>query len=969
MCRHVTTSTVGAGMRSSFGPMPGETSEVSRGTSVGGVGAPGASGVRGGGEEPVQARPNEGIEKAKSLVRDLDVLLARAAESATKGVDVGAVKKALKDVNISWSNRRALNSAASKADAAFKAINGFTGRELAKAVVVKDGKFDWDLGNPAGAAIKKALDAQAELSEKLLQIVTQTHAGSASPVLEEAMLQCDRRSSEIHTLVMQFADILEKGEPDDSAVKERLDSTLERLLPRQALEMHGNDTALAAMKAAVEPLAQRLEPGKSFTSEEVAAIHGEIDTMSNALDAAVKRGVVGGRGVGVDRTLFAAAKDILGEVRDKLATAKRDISKASIMTFVDHSFAPVPGKAFDLKFVPLLKSIAPDMAGLVEQRDALHKAAKKYASEPNSTNFSELKAQAKGCSGRSDSIQYELGQLCRRCLVSSDGAGTTPRALKTPEAVRKDLADLIRENKALSADEREACLALVPEFANLLREFVDAIIHDHNDSSGIGKIVNMAKFSADGVLSQVVHLEQMHRTAESMGDAQFVTSDTVRAAFEGKLRLTTIVEARLHGLRDDDVNPGLDDVNVVSSEKHGSGSFNTVYEVGYKDGSTFIFKPEAAGRQMFDDQVLAQGTEKAQMVAQLNIASQKTADALGLGDVMVKTAVGTHEGEFGIFMEKAKGVGAAEFQETGSSRSAPKGDLSVRQIQEDLDDGTYAQIVGGLMRKANRLDWFDMITGQGDRHPHNFMVSVGEDYSVSLKGIDNDASFPAYRTGIRTFSLDRKMAHEFANAMRAVAQKLYGFTHESAELYEQLRQDPGLSGLFKDGTETVIDDGTAKVDATKFKSPILHCCLEAVFGVKTTALPDYIDKDLYDNLMALAEPGERRDKYIADLTAHLPTDARDAAIQRLDEAIAHAKVLNEKGHVVNEAEWSMKDKQREIAGRIQRDNEVSHYIPDGFRTPFMSKEVEGVVTTVDLLTSGYFRRDLLRAVAKPGWFD
>ena len=136
----------------------------------------------------------------------------------------------------------------------------------------------------------------------------------------------------------------------------------------------------------------------------------------------------------------------------------------------------------------------------------------------------------------------------------------------------------------------------------------------------------------------------------------------------------------------------------------------------------------------------------------------------------------------------------------------------------------------------------------------------------------------------------------------------------------------------------------------------------------TTALPDYIDKDLYDNLMALAEPGERREKYIADLTANLPEDAKDAAISRLDDAISHARALFEKGHVVSAEEWVNHDKQREIAGKVPPAPTKRYYAEAVYSGNSASGRVE-VGMWVLHLTEGYFRRDIMRAVAKPGWFD
>ena len=933
---------------------PGEDIGVSLNKSVGGVNGPGASDAGGVKEEAPLKETSDAAEKTGALIRQLDVLLARAAESATKGIDAGSLKDTLNQVNLTKGDRKAMNAAADKADAAFKAINKFTGFELAAAVSATDGKFDWK-----------------ELSDKLRQIANQLPHGELADSLEEAMMQCDRRTCEIQTLVCQFAAILENDPiPGDQATIDRLNQTLERLLPQQALRMHGNDAAIAAMRETVEPLANRLDElaktqgkGTLLSNEEIAAIGREIDTMSYALKDAVKRGTAGKGGIGIDRTLFTAAKDILDAVGGKLANARREIAKESMVNFAEKTFAPLPMKILDPKFLPILKALSPDVAVVVARRENLRRAAVAYAKDPNDAKYKTLKdatdAYAKSRNEQSAIKQglLRLADSMARAVISPDGGAETK--------IANVIAGVVKNSGMLNPAEMAAGKSHALEFAKLYIPFAGDVLVDPDKNVHtltLRKLVN----ASNGAMSQTVHLKLMHETAENMSNADFLTSDTVRAAFEGKLRFTTVVEARLHGLRDEDVDPKLDDANHVSSVKLGSGSFNSVYEVGYKDGTSFIFKPEAPGRQAMENLTIAKGIESTQMVAQLNIASQKTADALGLGDVMVKTTVGSHKGEFGIFMEKARGVEADDFPNLGLSVKPPAGDLTLRQIKK-LDDAKYAKVVGGLMRQANRLEWFDMITGQGDRHSHNFFISVGKDGTVSVKGIDNDACFPDYRTGIRTFQLTKANADILKNAITETAKVLYPSKNEVGtrnRLADKFMADPGIK---------FHDDGTATVDTTKFKSPILHYCLLNTVGMHTTAMPDYIDEDLYNHLMALAEPGDKRDNYIAELTANLPEGAKSAAISRLDEAIFYAKTLYYKGHVVSAESWNDHDTQRKIAGPVPPNRANGWYddvVTVGSKTVGTSvKGKKYVGLRILHLTEGYFRRNIMSAIAKSGWFD
>lgn len=110
---------------------------------------------------------------------------------------------------------------------------------------------------------------------------------------------------------------------------------------------------------------------------------------------------------------------------------------------------------------------------------------------------------------------------------------------------------------------------------------------------------------------------------------------------------------------------------------------------------------------------------------------------------------------------------AAAFAE-GKAKTGP-GKLSASQVRR-LADADHAKVAGELLRKTNRLEWFDLITGQGDRHGRNDMVDVGEDLTVEVKAIDNDQSFPAYRTGLRTYRLEGAAAGIFLSKTHAVRQ-------------------------------------------------------------------------------------------------------------------------------------------------------------------------------------------------------
>ena len=405
------------------------------------------------------------------------------------------------------------------------------------------------------------------------------------------------------------------------------------------------------------------------------------------------------------------------------------------------------------------------------------------------------------------------------------------------------------------------------------------------------------------------------------------------------------------GLPDEDADPALDSTNAVSSKPLGSGQVNTVYQVGYKDGSTYIFKPEAPGRQGLEGLQLSKGSYKdTQLVAQLNMSAQKTADAFGLGDVMTKTSVGAHDGQFGLFMEKALGSEAANYGRD-NPRTEP-GRLNAQQIKE-LPDAQYGKVVGELMRKTNRLEWFDILTGQGDRHHHNYMVNVPEAGDVTVKAIDNDACFGTFIIAPGVFVLRGEHAAKFAQAVNTVGRKLYP-SEVTGRQIGRLNHDPGIRQLA---------NGAIVVDTSKMRAPELHFCLKTATGCHVTRAPDYIDEELYDKLVAM-KGGEAREKYIADLKARLTQDQVDVAINRLDAAIAHAEKLKEDGRVVSTDDWGKKDVQRMVAGPKPKPLPAV-----GGRSPNDTIFAKNVQADVNDLQGSLFRRDLLPHIAKPGWFE
>ena len=860
-------------------------------------GAPGAvdeGGLPGEGQ-PVRA-------DAKSLSGKLDALLLRAAEYSTKAVSGKKIAKAVENVGLPRGERARLEGLADRAAASFAALSQFSGKQIAAALVAREGAFEWKEGDAVASAIRQALDDQAELAEALHELANDPRvSGGAFEAVCDQALAADRRQSEIFSLAVELADAVQNA-GNDPALNARLDAKLAELLPRQALTMQGNEAAIEQLKTRLQPLADRLEafkqkPDASISGEEFAAYSLEVAEAENALAHGIAEGFPTGDGGRwePDHAFLSAAKALVGAAKQFLGDVRKEIGLRSLAAFAKAAFA-VPND-----FVPAYK----------ENLDAIR------------PRFPRLAAVAE--------LRHRLDDLAKQYVEKPDD-----RLLSRMEQAAKEMA-AISEPK-------------LREELKLLRAIGPRQFPDMTDDDWTAFTAEMSH--ASGMVSQVVHFKLMARKIDhGMSPEQFLSTSSARLLVEGRFSFSSLVETRIHGMPDADVDPTIDDTHMTASTPLGRGNTSAVSLVEYDDGREFVFKPEAQGRLGMASLQLSQGYESSVKVADLNIATQRTADVLGLDDIMPHSTVGSHKGRFGVFMEKAPGAEAAAFAE-GKAKTGP-GKLSASQVRR-LADADHAKVAGELLRKTNRLEWFDLITGQGDRHGRNYMVDVGDDLTVEVKAIDNDQSFPAYRTGLRTYRLEGAAAGIFLSKMDAVLKAYPAKYHD--EIRRRLAADPGIRKL---------PDGALSIDPTRFKNAELHWVLKEAVGLHGTTIPDFIDQDLYDRLQTL-KSGPARDRWIADLRARLPEAAVTSAIARLDEAIAHAESLKKAGRVVAKADFAKRDVQsRLLAPQLAAPPYPIQPTADK-RFQVQSGDLQ---THAVRQTRSLFRRDLFSAIYKKGWLQ
>lgn len=847
-----------------------------------------------GGVQPGGARPNAAPQpggvpqapvprepvRAADVAGQLDILLLKAVQGSTGSITEKAVAEAAKGAKLPKATTTRLKELAGTARECLAALDAFTGKDLASAMEKQaDGKIDWKAGNRAAKAFAEAQEAQKALSSALAEALGKARDGKSQATLEELMLQCDRRIGELDTLVLQMAEVIDAGgeKAEEKAAALAEGGAISSHTGPGALDKFGRAGMLAALRGDLQPLTDRLaaygrEGSQALRKADIDACVAELDAVKARFSAAAAAGElqVGEKTVAVDRSLLAEASKLLDGVGKKINALHREVLHAAMEQFVEREIPFIEEEIFSERFAGELHKLSNKsnndtraLEAFAKRHNAFRAAARAYAGSPTKKNEGNLKRAAKA-------LEAMATEEVRKCLSFT--------AIPTFKV----------------ADDASA------EFKAAFGNFMKKVILAGKDPPAIQQTIGSV-FDEIGIAAGKLLSFGKEFNAGKAG--KYYVSGAVLDAFRGRTSLTPLLESRVHGYADSDVNTALDDKNATESRTLGAGHFNTVTLVKFQDASEWVFKPELPGRLSAPRSGLNHGLDANQEMTRINLAVQETADVLGLGDVMVKTTAGTHQGQFGMFMEKAPGTTGRQFRNTQGPVGEPgkAGPAEIRQ----LGDADFGKVAGRLMRRFNRLQWFDTITGQGDRHADNYMVDIDKtDLSVTLKAIDNDASYGVIRQGLHTFTLppDSGMQRAFDRALDTISMEL-------DQLKRDMLADPGIK---KKG-------GAIEIDLSKSRAPLLLAGLLKHCGLRNIAPPAEIDRELYDKLMRLAQDapdgGAARRAHLSSLAERLGKGSAQykAAVRRLDESIGHARRLAAEGKVYSAEQWEDHDIQRRIA--------------------------------------------------------
>ena len=806
-------------------------------------------------QEGANAQIDQKQQAVGKMVSQLDVLLMKAAMASTKGLDGKQVKHSLQTlVDQGLLDKDSFKLLAKTADTAaktLKALDKFTGRELATAIGENN---QYDLKTAAGKAVAAAVKAQQDLSALLGQVgkivnavvrneeqvrsANAKYKGISEDLINgvnEFTMICDRRTMEIDQLAWQMKNfavyLAANGENSDPNIMAILKAKVNDLMPRQALAMHGTAEALAAVNenvtAKLRPLAERIDafrnnPSSTLGEADYNALKSDISTMKAALADIRKNGVQVGDG------RMVVAKDIIKALEAQVAKAEK-----------------------------LFETARSDVSLRILENYMQTTVSLLYAEEGYEGMYGNSTKHQVAYNCRDD-FMLAMRDVAKAVTDGKNDADINKLIDKLGNNARKleKAALQVKDRLGESAERLNAIFGRMKSVKPIVRAFV--------------KIVAEIRCS-----------NRLFSATEAMG------------VFKGKISASSLVEARARGLSDSDVDPANEDSNIVSQRLLGAGAAGSVYELTRADGKHVVFKGETESRTGLSGIVAgaAKNYSSGQMTANLNIASKNAAKALGMGGILVDYSVGTHNGVFGFYMEKAKGMTPSAMKGFGFTQPSSDDGMSVKAIK-NLPPDQKKQVKANLRRELNRMQWLDLVTGQADRHHSNYFVHVDPTtHAVTVKGIDNDAGYSQYRTGAMKFSFDKDRSEDFKALLTGIAKQIDSRNYKS--VLEDLLKDPGI---------TTDGKGRYAVDASKIENRAIASALCNVTGLQPLALPDKIDRETYDALIAL-KSGPKREAYLNSIRPRLSEASFNAAVSRLDDVIARAEKLGGKGRVIEKEGW------------------------------------------------------------------
>ena len=361
----------------------------------------------------------------------------------------------------------------------------------------------------------------------------------------------------------------------------------------------------------------------------------------------------------------------------------------------------------------------------------------------------------------------------------------------------------------------------------------------------------------------------------------FLAGDVAKVVAGGGV-MSDLLLASMYDVGIQSIDRDLVDRKGVQSKELGAGGVNSVKKITYPSvggnvgPKTIVFKPDFlasvgnAKLSLFTD-----GYEGTPQALKLNLASNVIARRLGCGDRLTKVSAMFHQKQFGIGMTYAPGVEARDFWTKNRDVLCS---MLGSENQEVLRKGL--RIGNDIVRQTVDLQWLDLLSGQGDRHPGNYMIHFDDSTnppSTVVMGIDNDMCMAKYRTGLSRLRLTK-------DRRQLVREKLIEIIKDCKIRYANQSAKKVADRMMRE-----CFDKNGEIDFNR-KPPLpqeMIVALGKAVGIWSMRVPKVMSQEMFDNLKAIDDDatGRKRQEFIDEMASLMPPANVDAFVARLDDLL------------------------------------------------------------------------------------
>ena len=567
---------------------------------------------------------------AGKLVGQLDVLLLKAAKNSTASLTGSKVKRTFQrlvdDGALDRNSLKALEKAGDTAAKTFKALASFNGSQLAAAI---DGNGRLD-GTSTAAGKAAAIKAQQDLSDLLAQLSKGLDTLLRHDAqMREANPQYRGVDAKIFVAINDFRMLSDRRATEIFTLTHQMK---EFALNLAASGQNADPNVAAILRAKVSELLPR----------QAIAMHGTADAL-----ATVNQDITARLRPVAEKIDAFRRNPTATIVKNELATLQTNIAtmKAAIQDIRQNGVEVAGGRMMVAK--DILKALESEVA----KAEELFRTARKEVRETILRKYFTTATKL-----YSLDPHYEAA-CCRES--------------------QKIVQMLSRRNEFLNAMDTLINAVLDPtktshELNTLANDFAQK---GTNNKMPFNDMVSHIK-GVTPMVEEIIYIICKFRARD-----RFFTGAEAMAVFKGELSVSSVVEARARGLQDSDVDPANEDANIVSDYHLGTGNGGMVYELTRTDGTSVIFKGETESRTGLQSIAVggANNYDPLQKTINLNFASKKAAEALGMGGMIVNYSAGIHKDVFGFYMEKAQGSSASDFV---AGRSSSEDGLTAAEVKK-----------------------------------------------------------------------------------------------------------------------------------------------------------------------------------------------------------------------------------------------------------------------------------------------